>query len=51
MFVASVEVIKFHTTEPYSNVDLTEIKCSIRRLSRIEKKNVVSRNKPKNVMS
>jgi hypothetical protein len=46
--LASVFVIEFQTTEAYSNVDLTIAIYSIRRLSRVEKENVVVRINPNN---
>jgi hypothetical protein len=38
--LASVEVTESHTTEPYSNLDLTAVKYSIMRLFREEKESV-----------
>jgi hypothetical protein len=42
----SVEVNVFHAMEAYSNLDQTNVKCNIRRLSIVEKEKVVTCKDP-----
>jgi hypothetical protein len=47
--LALVKVMEFHATEPYSNLGLTNVSYSIRRLCREEKKKVTVLINPNNL--
>jgi hypothetical protein len=49
-FLASVEVIEFHTTNAYSNLGLTSEKYKINKLSIVENEKVILRMRPKSLM-
>jgi hypothetical protein len=40
-FVASVEAIEFHTTDAYSNLNITNEKHEINNISRVENEKVI----------
>jgi hypothetical protein len=48
--LASVEVIKFHTTDAYSNLGPTSEKYKINKLSRVENEKVILRMGPKSLI-
>ena len=45
-FLASVEVIEFHTTDAHSNLGLTSEKYKLNKLSRVENEKVILRIRP-----
>jgi hypothetical protein len=49
-FLASVEVIVFHTTDAYSNLGLTSEKYKINKLSRVENEKVILQMRPKSLI-
>jgi hypothetical protein len=49
-FLASVEVIEFHTTDAYSNLGLKSEKYKINKLSRVENEKVILRMRPKSLI-
>jgi hypothetical protein len=50
ILLASVAVMDFHATEAYSNVDLTNVQYSIKRLCREEKEKVTDLINPSNLI-
>jgi hypothetical protein len=48
--LASVEVMEFHTTEEYSNLGLTNVQYSIKRLCREEMEKVADLINPCNLI-
>jgi hypothetical protein len=48
--LASVEVMEFHATEAYSNLGLTDVQYSIRRLCREEKEKITDLINPSNLI-
>jgi hypothetical protein len=50
VFLASVEVIKFHTTDAYTNLGLTGEKYKINKLSKVENEKVILRIRPKTLI-
>jgi hypothetical protein len=48
--LASAEVMEFHVTEAYSNLGLTNVQYSIKRLCREEKEKITDQINPSNLI-
>jgi hypothetical protein len=49
-FLASVEVIEFHTMDEYSNLGSTSEKYKTNKLSRVENEKVILQMRPKSLI-